>query len=145
MSLPLLKSKYFRAAGLFLKLCRLNRFYVFGIAMSFDILLRGALDTLIDQTIQNMSFLADSFKTTKPKELRVENMHDFLLGWSYGYTLSAFKAFHMMTYGTSLDANGLKEAFSIMYRRTPEFREAIFVAGFTSPTVSHQNRLYKNG
>lgn len=110
--------------------------YSFWLAMSFDILIRGALDTLIDQTIQNMSSLTESFKATRPKELNIQNIHDFLLGWSYGYTLSAFNAFHIMTYSKPLDVTGLKEALSIIYRRTPEFQEALFRAGFPNSAIT---------
>jgi len=98
--------------------------------MHLDVNMRGRPEKAIDNAIDMIPSFIDIFHEPDLKsKLHIMNKEDFILGWSCGYIIDNFSNDFTSTKKRLPNAEELKEAYNILFKRTAEIRDVIFKSG----------------
>jgi hypothetical protein len=98
--------------------------------MAIDLTMRGLLEQYIDSIVIAIpNIVRVFFDPSKKVQLQIQNENDFALGIALGNIQNAFLTSFVSIQARYPTLEELEEISNIIFKRTPEIRNAIFSAG----------------
>jgi hypothetical protein len=91
---------------------------------------RGILENVIDNCITWIPEWVPEYRKEEAKKMWMyEKAEDFLLGLTIGMIFSTFEGFFLTMHKRQLDPEERTNVMTIIFKRMPQIREALFSSG----------------